>query len=196
MIKLLFFGVLFTATIALSSQEPLKVSIFYEALCPDSISFIAQQFAPNYDTLAEKITVDFLPYGLGSHELINGVYHFQCQHGENECYGNMMQACGLNETNDQATKAKFIICVMSASNPASTALMEECAIASGISWNNMVECSKNGVGATLLAAYGDRTHAVEPCMTFVPTIIYNDVYDADKQDKSLVDFLNTVLNQL
>ncbi|XP_022910307.1 GILT-like protein 1 [Onthophagus taurus] len=196
MVKLFLFGVLFIATIALSSQEPLKVSVFYESLCPDSIRFITQQLAPNYDALAEKIFVDFVPYGKATHELIDDKWHFECQHGENECYGNMMQACGLNETDDQATQVKFIDCVMSASYPASDASMEECAIASGISWDNMVECSKNGVGAKLLAAYGDRTHAVEPTITFVPTIIYNDVYDADKQQGSLVDFLNTVLNQL
>jgi len=41
-----------------------KVSVYYESLCPDSIRFLTNQFTPVYNQLgSSNIEVDFLPYG-------------------------------------------------------------------------------------------------------------------------------------
>ncbi|KAK9717460.1 Gamma interferon inducible lysosomal thiol reductase (GILT) [Popillia japonica] len=179
-----------------SAQDNIKVSVFYESLCPDSIRFITQQLYPNYDAVSTYITVDFVPYGKATHTLNDGVWEFQCQHGPNECHGNMLQACALNIIEEQAVKVSFVNCVMSTAYPANDAYVEECADANGISWASIVQCVEDGSGGNLLAALGDRTHAVEPTITFVPTIIYDDVYDAALQSSSLTDFLGTVCGLL
>lgn len=45
-------------------QEKLKVSVYYESLCPDSINFLVKQFYPVYSTgLKEHLDVDLVPYG-------------------------------------------------------------------------------------------------------------------------------------
>ncbi|KAI4457802.1 gamma-interferon inducible lysosomal thiol reductase gilt [Holotrichia oblita] len=172
-------------------EDNIKVSIFYESLCPDSIRFITQQLYPNNDAVGRYITVDFVPYGKATHVLENGVWQFTCQHGPNECHGNMMQACALDIIDDQDIKVNFVNCVMSSPYPANDSYIEECADVNGIAWASIVECAEDGSGADLLAALGERTHAVEPTITFVPTIIYNDVYDASLQSSSLTDFLGT-----
>lgn len=42
----------------------MKVSVYYESLCPDSIRFLTNQFTPVYNQLgSSNIEVDFLPYG-------------------------------------------------------------------------------------------------------------------------------------
>lgn len=54
----------------------------------------------------------------------------------------------------------------------------------------------NNEGDDILANLGDQTHAVQPTITFVPTIIYNDVFDQTLQDSSLTDFAGVVCGQL
>ena len=50
--------------------------------------------------------------------LIYGKYYFYCQHGQRECYANMLQACGLMQTSDQDKQFGFVNCAMSSVDPA------------------------------------------------------------------------------
>lgn len=55
----------------------------------------------------------------------------------------------------------------------------------------ILECSESAKGDELLVAYGEQTHAVEPKITFIPTIIFNDKYDPELQAGALKDFFWT-----
>ena len=48
-----------------SSQgvEKLKISLFYEALCPDCIQFDSKQLYPLYEQIPEYIDLELVPYG-------------------------------------------------------------------------------------------------------------------------------------
>lgn len=46
-----------------SFQNAIKVSVYYESLCPYSIRFITQQLYPNYDRFASDLSLDLVPYG-------------------------------------------------------------------------------------------------------------------------------------
>lgn len=46
-----------------SLQKAIKVSVYYESLCPYSIRFITQQLYPNYYRFAASLDVDLVPYG-------------------------------------------------------------------------------------------------------------------------------------
>ena len=48
---------------------------------------------------------------------VDGSYQFECQHGERECYGNIVQACTVHYTSDQDTLVNLITCMMSSSAP-------------------------------------------------------------------------------
>lgn len=106
MIKIL---VLSLAVAAVSAALP--TAFYYEALCPDSINFFTNQFAPAYAALADDIDVTFVPFGKAQK---NPEYDgFACQHGPAECYLNKVQSCVLNELTAQADQAAFVICAMS-----------------------------------------------------------------------------------
>lgn len=43
--------------------EKVKISVYYEALCPDSKFFIKYQLLPVYEEFPDNIILDLVPYG-------------------------------------------------------------------------------------------------------------------------------------
>lgn len=43
--------------------DPLKITLFYEAYCPDCQDFIIEQLYPAYLKLADYIDLDLVPFG-------------------------------------------------------------------------------------------------------------------------------------
>ncbi|XP_028137093.1 GILT-like protein 1 [Diabrotica virgifera virgifera] len=167
----------------------LKVSVYYESLCPDSIKFIKDQFNPAYSTvLKDKINVDFVPFGKATAIKSNGTWSFTCQHKEPECYGNKVQSCAIDIASYN-TSIEFVVCAMKSGDASDDELLKQCAEDNQIKWDDIDNCLKSGKGDELLAKYGDRTNAVTPKITFIPTIVFNDVYTDKLQELALKDFL-------
>ena len=71
-----------------------------------------------YEVLGSDVNVTFVPYGFAeTTEVDGGGYEFSCQHGADECYGNIVQACTLAHTEDRDTQVGLIVCMMSSPNP-------------------------------------------------------------------------------
>merc|ERR1712013_325430 len=95
------------------SAETVQIDVIYESLCPDSTRFISQQIPPMYEAIGQHVEIRFRPYGFASTTEVDGSYQFECQHGERECYGNIVQACTVHYTSDQDTLVNLITCMMS-----------------------------------------------------------------------------------
>lgn len=75
-------------------------------------------------------------------------------------------------------------------------ILFQCALQVGVeSFTPISDCFNND-GDEILAQLGDQTHAVEPTITFVPTIVYDDVFNQNLQDNSLTDFAGVACAQL
>ena len=60
------------------------------------------------------IELDFIPFG-NAHEEFNtstNKYDFTCQHGENECYGNLIETCAI-QIQGRVKSYETIICIES-----------------------------------------------------------------------------------
>lgn len=42
---------------------PVVISVFYEALCPDSRSFFTKQLLPTFEKLPHLVQINLVPYG-------------------------------------------------------------------------------------------------------------------------------------
>merc|ERR1712236_12275 len=84
-----------------SPAEAVQIDVIYESLCPDSTRFISQQIPPMYEAIGQHVEIKFRPYGFATTTEVDGSYQFECQHGERECYGNIVQACTVHYTSDQ-----------------------------------------------------------------------------------------------
>jgi hypothetical protein len=46
----------------------------------------------------------------------NDSYHFECQHGPTECYGNIVQSCAINVYHDESNLFNYLTCLMTTVN--------------------------------------------------------------------------------
>nr|CAD7432270.1 unnamed protein product [Timema monikensis] len=114
----------------------------------------------------------------------DGQWNFTCQHGPNECVGNIVQACALRTLREQPEQQmEFINCVMGSEDPSTGG--QECGRSLNISYSQISTCTHSREGPQLLSGLGNRTHDFQPLITFVPTVVFNSVYNADDQTDSL-----------
>ena len=76
-----------------------KIQVYIESLCPDCVNFITNSFKDFYEKVKRPnlADIEFIPYG-NAKEVYNSTtkkYDFTCQHGENECYGNLIETCAI-----------------------------------------------------------------------------------------------------
>lgn len=166
------------------AASKLDVTILYESLCPDSIRFMGRQLAPAYGNLKQNLNINLVPFGKS--RSVNLGSEFFCQHGPAECAGNRLQSCVLNQQSTQDQRVRFAICQMLAKDKQN---VEDCTDLVGLS-SDVDDCVNTNVGTQLQLLAEQVTNQYSP--TFVPTIIYDGVFNQQLQDASLYDFRGTV----
>ncbi|CAG9761981.1 unnamed protein product [Ceutorhynchus assimilis] len=175
-----------------SEQQKINVAVYFESLCPDSQKFIIDQLYPNWDDIRDYINIKFIPFGK-SISLDNGT-KFACQHGSQECKGNRIMSCALREIPNQDLQVEYLRCFMDVYKFAKINDSEngqKCAQLLGLDYNRlMYNCYQTKEGTNLQLQAEIETNAIQP--QFVPTIVYNGVFDQKLQDSSILNFRDTV----
>ncbi|KAJ8956510.1 hypothetical protein NQ318_019228 [Aromia moschata] len=164
----------------------LKVSLYYESLCPDCIRFVTKQLFPTYKDIGNDIKLDLIPFGKAKVVNENGKLEFICQHGSSECYGNEIQSCAIALYSVEES-TEFIYCAMKSDDPSSDYYLETCANSTGISWASLVKCHTSGQGVELLFENANRTENLQPSLEFVPTVVFDDSFDQTLDDEAIED---------
>ncbi|XP_037775237.1 uncharacterized protein LOC119572288 [Penaeus monodon] len=161
-----------------------KVSVYFESLCSDSIKFFKNQLYPVWQDLQDIMDLEFIPFGKArATPTETGDYEFQCQHGPDECYGNRVMSCAQNSL-PIGTQVEFFQCMMTKRYPAFFG--KQCSEEVGIAWAPLQECAKSVRGAVMLYQNGVRTASLKPQVHFIPTITINGRYDNRRLRVSLM----------
>merc|ERR1719318_844073 len=72
---------------------PVKISVYYESLCPYSIRFINTQLWPTFSRLKDIMDITLIPHGNAKERPGVSFWEFLCQHGAPECMGNVIESC-------------------------------------------------------------------------------------------------------
>lgn len=147
---------------------PVLIEVYYEALCPDSRSFLLTQLLPTYDKMPEAMNVHLIPYGKAKTVASGKSYKFECQHGPAECLANKVHACGMKIISNPDTRIQYAACMIADNwNPESAG--SSCAKKYDIDWESIWMCAKGNQGSSLLASYGTKTDKIG-YISFIPTI--------------------------
>lgn len=91
---------------------PVLITVFYEALCPDSKYFLSKQMLPAFKMAASIMDVKLVPYGKATTSLSDGNLSFECQHGPTECQANIYHACAVDIIKDPLVRLEVISCMI------------------------------------------------------------------------------------
>ncbi|KAF5282105.1 hypothetical protein FQR65_LT14423 [Abscondita terminalis] len=177
-----FLVILESASILAFVNTSLPVlSVYYETFCPDSARFFRFQLNRTAVVLQDNVRVELVPYGFATHEMNNGVWHFVCQHGVQECLGNKIHACLLRQGFNQIQTIALVTCSLISTDPASLRELKMCADKMELELNSIEKCVLGVEGDLLLVRHGQTTHGVSPPINYLPSIIVNHNYDQDIQ---------------
>ncbi|XP_050541946.1 GILT-like protein 1 [Daktulosphaira vitifoliae] len=168
----------------------LPVSVYYEALCPDSRNFFIRHLLPSYNKAPNYFKIKFVPYGKAkTEENSDGTFTFACQHGPLECHANKIHSCAVQHIKDGSVLINYLSCMIDDnSEPEKIGIL--CAKNFNVNWNKIYSCSEGKEGEQLLKLNGDETNKLWPEVSFIPTILINE--KQPRQASVLKDFWGMV----
>uniref|UniRef100_A0A8C6TZY3 Gamma-interferon-inducible lysosomal thiol reductase n=1 Tax=Neogobius melanostomus TaxID=47308 RepID=A0A8C6TZY3_9GOBI len=160
------------------------------SLCPDCRGYITNMLYPSSVLLGDIMDLTVVPYGNAQESFDGQRYVFTCQHGEQECLGNMIQACLLNLTKTNAFN--IIFCMEAAVNVIQAAKPCVELFAPQLSYEKLMSCVKGDLGNHLMHQNALKTEALKPPHTFVPWITINGIHTDDLQKKAMSSLIPLV----
>ncbi|KAK2874016.1 hypothetical protein QQF64_004060 [Cirrhinus molitorella] len=167
---------------------PVEISLYYESLCPGCRAFLTEQLFPTWTLLKDIMKVNLVPFG-NAKELPEE-NSFSCQHGEPECYANMVEACVLYAADHAAFPV--IYCMESSADVLKSAKPCLQLYAPLVKWPTIESCTRGELGRSLMHQNAVKTEALKPAHTHVPWITINGEYTSEWEDKAMSTLFNLV----
>ncbi|GJX05172.1 gamma-interferon-inducible lysosomal thiol reductase-like protein [Tanacetum coccineum] len=156
-------------TVPVTEVEKVQVSVYYESLCPYCENFIVNylidMFTKGIDAIAD---VKLFPYGNAK---VSSNGNITCQHGENECLLNTIEACAINTWPDAHVHFPFVFCVERYLYFGKFDKWESCFEELSLDPTPVKECYSSGYGNQLELQYADVTNSLKPPRKYVPWVI-------------------------
>uniref|UniRef100_T1D4M1 Gamma-interferon inducible lysosomal thiol reductase n=1 Tax=Psorophora albipes TaxID=869069 RepID=T1D4M1_9DIPT len=189
-----------------SAQSKVSVNVYYESLCPDSAKFINEQLYPVAKQFKNNIDLKLIPFGKSTYKTQGSETQFDCHHGPNECYGNLVHACALHHiegssyqpnNTKEALTLEYVNCLMERAQFKSGEFPgKACADQFEINWESIETCANSTEGSNYLKIYGDETAKLQKPLESVPTVAFRQTFDSDLQKLAVEDFRGALCKNL
>ena len=143
--------------------------------------------------MEEYMNIELIPYGNAHYKGRRDRYTFTCQHGQDECYGNMVQTCYINLVNNTESRIKFVNCAFNFPNQKK--IIEKC-IDSVDLRRQVKKCVTGTLGPNLEYEMAKKTDALNPPHSFIPWITIDGKGSRDLVDKACNDLMSVVCDAL
>lgn len=92
----------------ISADDRVNFTLYYETLCPDCRQFVSTQVWKAYHSILNITNFAVVPYGNAreTYDSSSQQYVFTCQHGAQECLGNIIHV-GISSINIQLKTKQF-----------------------------------------------------------------------------------------
>ncbi|XP_035526033.1 gamma-interferon-inducible lysosomal thiol reductase [Morone saxatilis] len=164
------------------TADTVKVGLYYESLCPGCRNFLSGMLFPTFILLSDIMSVELVPYGNAQEKPVGQKYTYECQHGEQECLGNMIETCLMDMTD---LAFLVIFCMESSSDVIKSA--QKCVeiYTPELNWDNVMGCVKGDKGNQLMHQNALKTQALKPPHQYVPWVTINGEHTEDLQNKAM-----------
>ncbi|XP_063311655.1 gamma-interferon-inducible lysosomal thiol reductase isoform X1 [Pelobates fuscus] len=175
-----------------SSSPAVQVELYYESLCGGCRNFIITQLYPTWLMLGDIMNITLVPYGNAMEKNDSGKWEFQCQHGPDECLGNMIEACLMYFLKNVDDYFTVIFCMEYSGNV--SMIFETCLTAfnPALSSKQVRECASGDLGNKLMHQNALKTGSLKPPHQYVPWIVLNGEHTDDIQNRAQNALFNLV----
>ncbi|KAK9715986.1 hypothetical protein RND81_06G203900 [Saponaria officinalis] len=155
-----------------SNAQKVKLTLYYEALCPFCSYFIAHDL-PNLftDGLISVVDLRLVPWGNAAFDSSGS---FQCQHGAGECLLNTVEACAVEAYPDPYKHYFLIQCIESLAYQQREAEWQNCFGQVSLDSQRIFDCYNQGVGRQLELQNAYKTNQLNPPHAYVPWVVVNN----------------------
>jgi len=185
------------------ATKVVKLEIYYETLCPYCLSLFNESVREIFkdEELMKRVDIHIYPFGNAmviAKENISKGYQFwheqavypvfKCQHEDQECLGNMIQACAIDQLKTPELYVPLTICMSSfGSQFGIEKTSYECGVQLGIDMHSIKDCVDSRTGSELLAELGNESTRPELNRTHVPWVVINGVHEDAADDGKLLE---------
>ncbi|CAJ1948574.1 unnamed protein product [Sphenostylis stenocarpa] len=157
--------------LALQIELRVSVSLYYESLCPYCADFIVNHLVRLFQTdLISIVNLRLVPWG---NAWISSDASLICQHGEDECFLNTIEACAITLYPDVVQHFRFVECLERLSLEGRHRQWMNCFQITGFG-TSPIDCYTSGNGKTIDTKYAKETSKLNPPHRFVPWVVVND----------------------
>jgi len=186
----LFFLVLLNGIISVTTPN---IEVYFESLCGGCEDFIGASFKRFYNTQGHEnlAKISFYPYGNANEQKQGSKWTWSCQHGEEECLGNLVETCAMNKMDDEHFKG-FLICLKENNEKFSFNFNKTAAFCEKdpVLLKAVMDCTTSDEGNALQHEVAVKTDALQPSHQWVPWVIVDGVHDSATETLILDDLLN------
>ena len=194
--SVILLSILIALTACVQAQEKLQISLYTESLCPYCIQLITGSVAGavNAPGFFDMVDLQIFPYG-NAHETQSGSssWAFTCQHGPNECYGNVLENCA-KAYYTPTVFWNWLICIEA--GVLTTGSFDKSGLACsqkyGVDFTEIQTCASNSQGIALEHDAAVATGNLSEPLTYFPWVVVNgDHNEVDEEDifDSLLTFV-------
>lgn len=189
-------SIVIEAKVVEDQEDSVTIKVYYESMCPTSIYFITAQLMPAWNLFGDQLNIQLRPFGKANWTESGNSWEFECQHGPDECQGNLVHACILFQLPAPRDHLPLIDCLLtlnSTPQPVGACLAEI-----GMEWltaDEVLQCSEGDMGRELLHSLGKETHSLEPPLTALPWILFNNEYLAEDMPGALNDLIGLLCDR-
>lgn len=170
---------------------PVNVTVYIESLCPDCKNFIKKMLYPTWKTLESTgiMNLELVPYGNAQETPVGDQWNFTCQHGPQECWGNLLESCTLH-FEKFPTAFEIIHCAEVSLYPIDA--YQKCVTDFGGDYDQIHDCAKGSLGNKLEHEMALKTEALDPPHNYVPWVTVNGVHTEDMEKAAEKNLLSLV----
>ncbi|XP_062595798.1 gamma-interferon-inducible lysosomal thiol reductase-like [Saccostrea cucullata] len=173
--------------------DKVELTLYFESLCPDCKNFFRKQLTKTYNDIGEIINLTLVPYGNARETKDEtGQWKFTCQHGEDECVGNLIETCAIHILKNISSYFPFISCIEHDQFGTPKLSANKCAKSQGIDLKPILECSTRKLGNSLEHEMALKTNALNPPHKYVPWVTLNGVHTEDIEKKAEADLTKLI----